>query len=72
MVINRIYKIYSATEYNNLDLNKFYTGVRWNLDRTKCILEYKVDPEDLTNVLNHSEALSIVRTADWSATDIDI
>ena len=63
--MTRLYKIYTSTEYNNLDLSLYQDSIRWNNNNTKCILEFINTPHGNTITLTHAEALLEIQKPEW-------
>lgn len=62
----RLYKIYPASSYNNLDLSKFTSNVVWNLANTEFIVEFIEQPHGNVSTLTHEEAIAITNGLDWT------
>lgn len=65
MAINRIYKVYPANEFDNIDKSKVSNHIRWNLANTEFIVEFIEPPHGNTIVLTHDEAKSLMQTEAW-------
>ena len=66
----RLYKIYSASSYNNLDLSEFTSNVVWNLANTEFIVEFIEQPHGNVSTLTHEEARAITSGLDWIPEDL--
>lgn len=60
---NNKYSIYNANEFNGLDTSLFHLNIRWNIDDSQFIVEWKDTP--LNSFLTHSEALEIMKQPEW-------
>lgn len=61
----KIYKIYPASQYDNLDLSLFHTNIEWKLDQTQFIVQFNNVPED-GDYLTHEEALAqVYQNPEW-------
>lgn len=65
MAINRIYKVYKASDYDSIDLSKVSNNIRWNNDRSEFIVEFIEQPHGNTIVLTHDEAKALTQTEAW-------
>jgi len=64
------YKIYNASEYDNLDLTLFYESIKWNLAETQFMVEFKQPPHGNTVTLTQEEARAIITGPEWRNTEI--
>lgn len=70
MGINK-YKVFPASSIDSLDTTKLEESVRYNLDGTQFIAEFKVEPHGNTIVLTHEEATALMQTAEWQDSSND-
>lgn len=68
-MVTKFYKVYTASQYDSLDLSLYETNHRWNKDTTEVILEFKEKPHGNTVVLTHSEAVALMSTDPWRYED---
>lgn len=57
------YSIYDADMFNDLDTSLFHSNIRWSVDGSEFIVEWKDTP--LNSFLTHSEASEIMRQPEW-------
>ncbi len=62
---SRIYKVYEASEMDNIDMTLYQNSVRWNNDDTQFILEYIDVPKTIVGTLTYEEALLLMNTELW-------
>lgn len=61
----KIYKLYPASEYENLDLTLFHENIEWKLDGSEFIVQFHNVPED-GDYLTHEEALAqVYQNPEW-------
>lgn len=61
----KIYKIYQASKYDDLDLSLFHTNIEWKLDQSQFIVQFHNVPED-EDYLTHDEALvQVYQNIEW-------
>jgi len=65
----KLYKVYPARDYDNLDSIKFTTNIRWSNDGSEFIVEFKEQPHGNTVVLTHQEAVDLMSTEEWRYPD---
>lgn len=65
-MVGNIYKVYNASEYDSLDLSRFYTNIRWSLDDSQFIVEFREVPHGNTVTLSKEEAVLLMGTDKWS------
>lgn len=59
----KTYKIFEASELARVDWAQFVDVIRWNLDGSKFILEYRTpNPQGL----NNSDAWNIMCSNEWT------
>jgi hypothetical protein len=61
-----VYKIYPASQYSSLDLSLYQDNIRWSLDGTQFIVEFKEKPHGNTITLTREEARQIMVTPEWT------
>ena len=62
---SRIYKVYTNSEVETLDLSLYQANLRANNEGTEYILEFIDTPENIDNCLIHSEAYTLMQTDSW-------
>ncbi len=62
---SRIYKVYEASEMDNIDMTLYQNSVRWNNDDTQFILEYIDVPKTTVGTLTYEETLLLMTTELW-------
>lgn len=66
----KFYKVYTASQYDGLDLSLYENNHRWNNDTTEVILEFKEKPHGNTDVMAKDEAVVLMSTDPWKSEDI--
>ena len=62
---SRIYRVYTNTEVETLDLSLYQDGLRANNEGTGYILEFVDTPENTDDCLSYPEALALMQTDLW-------
>lgn len=71
-MVTRLYKVYKASDYDSIDLSKVASNIRWNVDGTEFIVEFKEKPHGNTVVMTRDEAVILMNTDAWTdATQFD-
>jgi hypothetical protein len=65
MATKLFYKKHPASDFDSLDLSKYTSNIRWRIDKTEFVVEFKVKPENETSLLNHEEAMQLVSGQEW-------
>lgn len=70
MGIDHSYSVHPASQSNSVPQDKIANVLRYSLDGTQFIVEWLQTPDPGVVTLNHTDALNLMRTSDWTSTDL--